>query len=1470
MRMDAADRAELEHLRLVARASGLVTWSLDLGTGKVTFTGVKESLGYDDAEIPAKLAAALELLVASADRARVLHEVQAYANSDTEAYESAYRMLHKDGSQRWMLARGSAERDAAGRALRMSGTSVDVTRLKNIEETATGTSVDVTRLKRAEETATQAVEQLRLATELSGVATWNFDLSGGDLESSTSSRLTGIWEPLGYDPARAPSDYLSALKLAVAAEDQDRIIALMRACVEGETDRFDAEYRVRHQDGSLKWKLARGLVVREPSGRPLRFTGISIDISRLKQAEDDARRAVQQQRLATDLSGVGVWGYELVNGDLATATSAFAIDGVMSSLGYEADEVAPTLPARLGAVVYPEDQPLMQQMLQDYFLGKTQRFEAECRFVHKNGSVVWRLVRGIATRDAAGIPLTFMGSAVDVTQLKHTQAELQRLKNRLEVAITGSKACTWDFALTAGQIAGSQPEFTNAWELCGYDVPDDPQLVGQAFAVVIPPDEVGPFLQKIQAFLDGTEREWESPLRIAHADGIERCHLSRGVVQRDANGVATRFTGASIDITDRMRAEKALQESEERFRRTFENAAVGMTLTDLDGRFLEYNARFCEFLGYEREELVGRKFVDFMLRDEVDGDLERQRGVVRGDIPWFTRDKRYIRKDGVIVWGNITVTVIQRRPDGTPVHVMGILQDITERKALEVEVTKARARMELAMRGSNVAVFEGDFSSGGVEDSKWELFNLWESMGFDGATASNDFASISKYSIHADDRPAVLARFGELVETRSPNWYMEHRFCHRDGSVGWRLSRGTLVFGEDGALKTFIGTWTDITELKRIEVELQRAREAAESASRAKDEFLANVSHEIRTPMNAILGMTELALDSAPSEHQRQLLSTVRSAARNLLTIINDLLDFSKIESGKLTLDCTDFSLRSTVGDTLRALAVRAHRKGLELLCHVRPDVPDALDGDAGRLRQVLMNLVGNAIKFTPQGEVEVDVALEAAMDGAVSLVFTVRDTGIGIARDKQQAIFIAFEQEDSSTTRRYGGTGLGLTISAQLAQLMGGNITVQSAPGCGSTFRFTARFARSKRPDATTLSPERLANLKVLVVDDNETNRRILVEWLSSWRMEPTSAGNATEALAAVASAHAAGAPFSLVLLDAHMPDIDGVTLAREIRQRWQARAPRLILLSSDDTASLSALARDNGVLAYLIKPVQQSELLETIWAVINLDVTAPESSSATDRQPARARRLRVLVAEDNELNVTLLRELLQQRGHSAQFARDGHAALELALHGAFDLMLLDLHMPGLDGFDVVRAVREHERETNDHLRIIALTARSSARDRERCLAAGMDEFLAKPIEAAALWATMGKLMADSPAVQGPQVIERGLLDPRAILRACAGDASVLEKLIAVFRRTMPALMSRIRSALARGDLPELREVAHQLVATVGAFSTVTADVALTLEDAAIREETESCVALVDRLGSLCSALLDATMTLTIDSVSL
>ncbi|MDF2697236.1 MAG: hypothetical protein K0S65_5619, partial [Labilithrix sp.] len=477
---------------------------------------------------------------------------------------------------------------------------------------------------------------------------------------------------------------------------------------------------------------------------------------------------------------------------------------------------------------------------------------------------------------------------------------------------------------------------------------------------------------------------------------------------------------------------------------------------------------------------------------------------------------------------------------------------------------------------------------------------------------------------------------------------------------------------------------------------------------------------------------------------------------------------------------------------------------------------------------------------------------------------------------EKHAAIFRAFEQEDASTTRKFGGTGLGLTISAQLAVLMGGGITVDSEPGRGSTFRFTARFARSSKPDwAGLLSRGPLEDVDVLVIDDNETNRQILMDWLTNWRMRPTGASDAASTFEALEHGQESGRPYSLVLLDGRMPDVDGITLAGQIRERFGPTAHRLVLLSSDDSPVLASRSRNAGIHGYLLKPVQQSELLETIWAVINTPADIDEGtirSITTETRPEttnRSRALHILVAEDNELNVTVLRALLGQRGHRVELAGDGRAALERATRDSatHDLMLLDLHMPEMDGFEVVRGIREHERGTSKHLPIIALTARSSNRDRERTLAAGMDDFLSKPIEVEALWTAIDRATAGLSPVKRPQ---SRLLDPRAILRMCGGRAAVLEKLCDAFRRSLPQHMTRTRSALVDGDLPRLREAAHMLYGTLAAFSTIAGALASTLEDAAIREDVESCTELVRRLDSMCAELLEDTRGLTLEALSL
>jgi len=726
---------------------------------------------------------------------------------------------------------------------------------------------------------------------------------------------------------------------------------------------------------------------------------------------------------------------------------------------------------------------------------------------------------------------------------------------------------------------------------------------------------------------------------------------------------------------------------------------------------------------------------------------------------------------------------------------------------------------------------------------------------------------------HPDDLAPNLTLFGALMRGELPTFTMEKRFFHKDGSIVSTYLTVSPLCDESGKPAYAIVMVQDISELKRLEGELRYAKEAAEAANRAKDDFLANVSHEIRTPMGAVLGMTELVLDTPLAADQRQYLDTVKSAADNLLGILNDLLDFSKIEVGKLELDPADFSLRSTLDGTLRTLATRADKKGLELVCQVQPNVPDALVGDASRLRQVLLNLVGNAIKFTEAGEVvvRVEVAGEPTAEGEAGLRFAVTDTGIGIPPEKQETIFRAFEQEDTSTTRKYGGTGLGLTIANRLVALMGGTIAVESQPGRGSTFAFTARFGQQEhRPEPIAPGPPvLLQDLRVLIVDDNATNRRILEEWLRGWQMEPAAVGEGLAALDALWHGAASGRPYALVLLDSRLPDTDGLTLAAMIRERAELSTTRIMLLTSSDLPRDLARFRELRIDARLKKPVQQDELLETIYRLMSRtkgDAPAawPAPAQATAPAPAPA-PLHILVAEDNEFNAQLMEQRLVRRGHRVRLANDGQEALALTETGAFDLLLLDVHMPELDGFQVVQAIRERERATGGHLPVIALTARARKEDRERCLAAGMDDFLSKPVRSANLWAAIDRVVgARAPAEQPGSP----LLDAHVLWDVCGGDAGILEKIGQAFRARVPDHLAAVQNALRDQDTPRLREAAHKLCAMMAAFSTVAGAVASDLEDHAARGRLEAARPLVEQLETMADELMRMSSGLSLDTL--
>ena len=1162
-----------------------------------------------------------------------------------------------------------------------------------------------------------------------------------------------------------------SIKRIVPTTRHEQADELLKRCVSGGEVRNIEGLRIARNGQIVKVLLTLSLLLDEHH-QPVAIASIAKDVTSLRESEAEterlsremAARQESERKLAEALKEV-----KRVNflSDIAlelTGCGYWHVDYSDPDYYYQSDRAARILgePLKTDGRYHLQDEwfARLEEANADTAALTRERYEGaiagtypsyDSTYAYKrpcDGEIVWVHASGRLERNEDGEIQYMYGVYQDVTERMLAERTLNEAKERAELvaaelqrsrSLIQSLLDATDAVVYVKDLEGRYMLVNKEW--C--------RVIGRTAAETIgktdfdfQPTEVA------DALVENDRRviKLQQPIRFEEtpdAGPDARSYISNKFPLFDENGQVYAVGGISADISELKRQSESLRKSEERFDLTVRGSGDGLWERNLLTGEQWYSDRFRELLGYQDEQDFPNRFEAWLASlhpDDRQPSLDAFAEHLEQDLP-YDIEFRARTKTGTYRWFRARCITL-RDEAGKPFRSAGSVTDITDQKHAAEALAKAEQRSRLLLDSApDGIVIADDQGKIVLVNSRFEVL-----FGF------------SKEEITGQSIEALLPeryRTGHVAQRNS--YYQEpdvremgsgrELFARRkDGSeFPVEISLSPLQTNE-GVL--VLSSIRDITERKKAEVELIEARQAAEAANQAKSDFLANMSHEIRTPMNGIMGMTELALSTELTKEQREFLTTIESSAESLLTLINDILDFSKIEAKKLDLDPVDFELRERIGETLSTLAARAHHKGLELAFDVDPEVPELLVGDVHRLRQILVNLIGNAIKFTERGEIVIRIELAGQEEQRVRLRFSVKDTGIGLPEEKLESIFQPFEQADVSTTRKYGGTGLGLAICVRLVELMGGEMQVESQLGVGTTFSFTAELQIGKQPMAKHVAspPKSLRGLRVLVVDDNETNRRILDKMLENWGMESLLADSAEEGLR-ILQESLDDRPVGLVLSDVNMPEMDGFMLAEQVKGRESLRNLPIILLTSANRSGDSARCRKLGIAAHLIKPARQSFLYDAIATTVgdsNEEDEPSDQKSSTVSDDSASRGLRLLLAEDNEVNQKFAVRALARAGHAVSVANNGQEAVQLWSENAFDAVLMDIQMPVMDGYDATGEIRLRETSSGRHTPIIAMTAHAMKGDKEKCLEAGMDGYVTKPIKSKVMLAEIDRVLRE------------------------------------------------------------------------------------------------------------------------------
>ena len=1305
----------------------------------------------------------------------ILHETMRESARTLGPWKMQYRLRRPGAEEKWVQVSALPQREADGGVLWH------------------GFVTDITAEREAAAQLAHEQERFRLLADSSPVGIYQVDLAGDCtyvnpkwLEIAGISRADALGR--GYVRSCHPDDTAELFRVFGEAASRGA--------------EFSHDFRFLRPDGSVRWVRSRARVLRDPAGRGIGYVGTNEDITEHKRAQDALAENAQRIQLATEAGHIGVWEWDFRTNRVIWDERMFELYGVPSRPDGVVDY------ATWSTAVRPDDLERHDRVLRDA-IARGARCELEFRIRRANDGEERHIVATLDfVTDRDGKPARMVGINIDVTDRKRAEDEIIRSERLIRAVSDGLPG------MVAYWTKDLRCTFANRAYLEWFGRTSD-EMRGIGMQELLGPKLFQANESYVRGALDGKHQAFERTLTKANGDTGYTWAQYVPEIAPDGTTVIG-FYVLVADITDVKKNEEALRQSQQMFRRLFENAPDAILLVDRAGLIGKANARMTELFGYASDELLGRSIELLMparYRERHGAHLVRYFAAPVARTMGAGLELFGQRKDGSEFAIDIMLSPLEGE-GGT--QTLAVIRDITVRKQSELLIKESEEKLRLfaAHAPASVAMFDREMRYL-VASRQWFVDYKIEGRDIIGRSHYEVFPEIG------EEWKAVHRRcLAGAVETAEGD-----PFVRADGTRQWLKWEVRPWLHADGTIGGIVIFTQDITARKQLEENLALARDQALAASRLKSEFLANMSHEIRTPMNGVIGMASLLMGTRLDSVQQEMGRVILNSSENLLGILNDVLEFSKIEAGKLRIYPAEFNLRDLVEDTVALFAPRAHEKHLELACDPGATVDSLFVGDAGRIRQILTNLVGNVVKFTEHGEVVVRVSVQRTEAEYSHLRLSVSDTGIGVPLAVQSSLFQAFTQADGTTTRKYGGTGLGLAISRQLAELMGGGVGFESVEGKGSTFWLDLDLPRIslQLPPVAALPP----GLRVLVVDDNATSRRIVSCQLARFGLKPDAASNAREALALMRSGMNLHSAYHLVLLDWRMPEMDGLQLAAAIRADPALAETPLIMLSSagpvQDAAAVAAIRFS----ALVSKPVRENQLYHGLVRTFQL-APPEEQTPVTPAASPLARKLRLLLAEDNPANQLVVQMIADRLGHDLEIAHDGQEALDRLSAATYDLVLMDCQMPRLDGYETTRRIRSGQAgAANARIPIVALTAYALADDRGKCVSAGMNDYLTKPIRTGDLETAFQRLGLAGSAVPGQDPPSAARAEPRQESQDTPKlevlDVNLLESMRALPGRTGPTLLPELIEIFRRDEAVRPGELA-QLAAKQDGFATARA----------------------------------------------